>query len=56
MLALAQFNTCLEGRSNRAKSLKGKLAALKSLGEETQAKEVEQLLSKFYQQSRLATL
>lgn len=54
--ALAQFNTCLEGRSKRAKSLKGKLAALKSLGQTEKADEVEQLLSQFYQQSQLATL
>jgi tetratricopeptide (TPR) repeat protein len=54
--ALAQFNTCLEGRSNRANSLKGKLAALKKLGKETQAMEVEQLLSNFYQQSQFASL
>jgi hypothetical protein len=54
--ALVQFNICLEGRTNRAKSLKGKLAALKSLGKEEEAAAVQETLNQFYQQSQIAAL
>ncbi len=54
--ALAQFNQCLEGRTNRAKSLKGKMAALKILGEDDKALTVQKTLNTFYQQSQLASL
>lgn len=55
--ALAQFNMCLEGRTNRAKSLKGKLIALKSLGKEEEALKVQNILDQFYNhQNELALL
>ncbi len=55
--ALAQFNQCLEGRTNRAKSLKGKLIALKSLGKEEEALKVQNILDQFYTpQNELALL
>ncbi|MFT4737870.1 MAG: hypothetical protein ACI92W_001988 [Paraglaciecola sp.] len=54
--ALVQFNRCLAGRTNRAKSLKGKLAALQSLGNNEEAAAVQQILNQFYQQDQVAAL
>ncbi len=42
--ALAQFEESLANRTNRARALKGKIAALKALGRNEEAAEIQQLL------------
>jgi len=44
--ALRQFDQSLTNRTNRAKALKGKIAALKGLGNDAEARKVEELLLK----------
>jgi len=54
--ALAQFDKCLEGRTNRTKSLKGKLEALQRIGSNKKALAVQNVLNEFYQQNQIAAL
>jgi hypothetical protein len=52
--ALVQFNTSLENRTNRAKSLRGKIKALTMLERGEEAAEVQKVLDVFWQQGMIA--